>query len=151
MWGCASCLIVQVLADYWLLCNYYQFVVDYWVIVTKLDKIRNERIRRVHLLATKVGEIEKKVHERSLKYYGHVMRRQEHYVGRRVMGMKVQGRRKRGRPKGPCKYKKYIKIQKKFGYDTPHPPTPLSKKKKFRKISKVINHEYLYIEARTKA
>ena len=53
--------------------------------------------------------------------------------------------------KGPCKYKKNIKIQKKFGYDTPHPPTPLSKKKKIRKISKVINHEYLYIEARTKA
>ena len=53
--------------------------------------------------------------------------------------------------KGPCKYKKNIKIQKKFGYDTPHPPTPLSKKKKFWKISKVINHEYLYIEARTKA
>ena len=28
-----------------------------------------------------------------------VMRREEHYVGRRVMEMKVQGRRKRGRPK----------------------------------------------------
>ena len=38
-----------------------------------------------------------------------------------------------------CKYKKN---PKKFGYDTPHPPTPLSQKK-FRKISKVINHEYL--------
>ena len=30
--------------------------------------------------------------------YGHVMRREEHYVGRRDMVMKVQGRRKRGRP-----------------------------------------------------
>ena len=27
------------------------------------------------------------------------MRREEHYVGRRAMVMKVQGRRKRGRPK----------------------------------------------------
>ena len=27
------------------------------------------------------------------------MRREEHYVGRRVMEMKVQGRRKTGRPK----------------------------------------------------
>ena len=58
---------------------------------------------------------------------------------------------KRYGAKGPCKYKKIIKIQTKFGYDTPHPPTPLSKKKKFRKISKIINHEYLYIEAITKS
>ena len=63
--------------------------------VTKLDKIRNERIR----VTTKVGEIAKKVQERRLKWYGHVMRRNEHYVGRRAVEMKVQGRRKRGRPK----------------------------------------------------
>ena len=48
-----------------------------------------------------MGEITKKVQGRRLKWYGHVMRREEHYiyVGRRVMVMKVQGRRKRGRPK----------------------------------------------------
>ena len=63
--------------------------------VTKLDKIRNERIRGT----TKLGEITKKVQERRLKWYGHVMRREEHYVGRRAMVMKVQGRRKIGRPK----------------------------------------------------
>ena len=63
--------------------------------VTKLDKERNERIRGT----TKVGEIAMKVQERMLKWYAHVMRREEHYVGRRVMEMKVQGRRKRGRPK----------------------------------------------------
>ena len=64
--------------------------------VTKLDKIRNERIRGT----TKVGEITKKVQERRLKWYGHVMRREEHYVESRTMVMKVglQGRRKRGRP-----------------------------------------------------
>ena len=28
-----------------------------------------------------------------------MLRREEHYVGRRAMEMKVQGRRKRGRPK----------------------------------------------------
>ena len=43
--------------------------------------------------------ITKKVQERRLKWYGHVMRREEHYVGRRAMVIKVQGRRKRGRPK----------------------------------------------------
>ena len=41
---------------------------------------------------TKVGEITKKVQERKFKWYGHVMRREEHYVGRRAMVMKVQGR-----------------------------------------------------------
>ena len=47
-----------------------------------------------------MGEIAKKVQEslRRLKWYGHVMRREEHYVGRRAMEMKVHGRRKRGRP-----------------------------------------------------
>ena len=64
--------------------------------VTKLDKIRNERIRGT----TKEGEITKKVQERRLEWYGHVMRREEHYVERRAMVMKVQGRRMRGRPKG---------------------------------------------------
>ena len=58
--------------------------------VTKLDKIRNERIRGT----TTVGEITTKVQERRLKWYGYVMRRKEHYVGRRAMAMKVQGRRK---------------------------------------------------------
>ena len=62
---------------------------------TTLDKIRNERIRGT----TKVGEITKKVQETRLKLYMHVMRREEHDVGRRAMVMKVQGRRKRGRPK----------------------------------------------------
>ena len=41
-----------------------------------------------------MGEITNKVQERRLKWYGHVMRREEHYVGRRAMVMKVQGRRK---------------------------------------------------------
>ena len=63
--------------------------------VTRLDKIGNERTRGT----TKVGEITKKLQEMRLKWYGHVMRREEHYVGRKAMEMKVQGRRKRGRPK----------------------------------------------------
>ena len=42
-----------------------------------------------------MGEISKKVHE----WYGHVLRREEEYVGKRVMAMEVPGKRSRGRPK----------------------------------------------------
>ena len=50
-------------------------------------------------------EIIKKVQERRLQWYGHVMRREEHCVGRRAMVMKVEGRRKRGRPERRWLYK----------------------------------------------
>ena len=64
--------------------------------VTKLDRIRNERIRGT----TRVGEISKQVQQDSrLKWYGHVLRREDEYVGKRVMGMEVPGKRRRGRQK----------------------------------------------------
>ena len=47
----------------------------------------------------KVTEISKKVQERRMQWYGHVMRREEDYVGRRVMRMEVQGRRNRRTPR----------------------------------------------------
>ena len=47
--------------------------------VTKLDKIRNERIRGT----AKVAEITKEAQESRLKWYGQVTRREEHYVGRK--------------------------------------------------------------------
>ena len=63
--------------------------------VTKLDRISNERIRGT----TKLRKIATKFQERRLKWYGRVMGREGHYVGRRSMEMKVEGRRKRGIPK----------------------------------------------------
>ena len=45
------------------------------------------------------GKISKKVQESRLKWYGHVLRREDEYVGKRVMGMEVPGKRRRGRPK----------------------------------------------------
>ena len=63
--------------------------------VTKSDRIRNERIKGT----TKVGELSKKVQESRLKWYGHVLRSEDEYVGKRVMGMEVPGKRRRGRPK----------------------------------------------------
>ena len=44
-----------------------------------MDRIRNERIRGT----TKGGEISKKVQESRLKWYGHVLRREEQYIGKR--------------------------------------------------------------------
>ena len=61
---------------------------------TKRNRIRNERIRGT----TKLGEISTRVQERRLKWYGYVMRMGEEYVGKIVMMMDVEGRRK-GRPK----------------------------------------------------
>ena len=65
--------------------------------VTRLEKIRNEKIRGT----TQVGEISKskKGQERRMRWYGHVMRRDEEYVGKMAMGIEVQGSRRRGRPK----------------------------------------------------
>ena len=57
--------------------------------VTRLD-VRNDKIRGT----TKVGAISKKVQKRRMRWYEHVMRRDE-YVGKRVMGIEVQGSRRR--------------------------------------------------------
>ena len=46
-----------------------------------------------------MGEISKKVQESRWKWYGHVLRREDEYVGKRVMAMEVPGKRRRGRPK----------------------------------------------------
>ena len=63
--------------------------------VTRADKIRNDRIRGT----VKVAEASIKAQEKRLHWFGHVKRREEDYVGMRVMEMEVQGRRRRGRPK----------------------------------------------------
>ena len=49
--------------------------------VTKLDRIRNERI----IGTTNVGEIPRKVQESRLNWYGYVLRREEEHVDNRVM------------------------------------------------------------------
>ena len=46
-----------------------------------------------------MGEIFKKVQENRLKWYEHVLRREDEYVGKRVMAMEVTGKRTRARPK----------------------------------------------------
>ena len=46
-----------------------------------------------------MGEIAREVQDRMPNWYGYMMRREEHCVGRVTIGMQVQGMRKRGRPK----------------------------------------------------
>ena len=62
---------------------------------TRKDKIRNKYIRST----IKVERLGMKMREGRLRWYGHVMRRDQEYVGRKMMEMKLLGKRKRGRPK----------------------------------------------------
>ena len=63
--------------------------------VTRKDKIRNEYIRGT----VKVEQLGMKIREGRLRWYGHVMRRDQEYVGRRTMEIELPGRRRRGRPR----------------------------------------------------
>ena len=64
--------------------------------VTKLEIITHEIIRGT----TNVGAIFKKLQESRLKWYGHVLRRDEEYkyVDKTVMAMNVSEKRRSGRP-----------------------------------------------------
>ena len=63
--------------------------------VTRKDKIRNE-----HIWSTvKVERLGMKMREGRLRWYGHVMRRDQEYIGRKMMETELPGKRKRGRPK----------------------------------------------------
>ena len=67
-----------------------------WMLgVTRRDKVRNSLIRGT----AKITEVTKKVQERRMQWFGHIKRREEEYVGRRILDMEVEGRRQRGRPK----------------------------------------------------
>ena len=59
------------------------------------DKIKNDVIRGT----VKVASVSKKVQESRLRWFGHVMRRDEESSERQIMEMEVDGRRKRGKPK----------------------------------------------------
>ena len=63
--------------------------------VTRKDKIRNEHIRST----VKVEQLGMKMREGRLRWYGHVMRRDQEYLGRKMMEMELLEKRRRGRPK----------------------------------------------------
>ena len=60
--------------------------------VTRKDKIRNEHIRGT----TKVAQASRKITERRLKWYGHVMRMEEDHVVKRVMAKAIPGKGREG-------------------------------------------------------
>ena len=62
--------------------------------VMRKDKIKNDYIRGT----VKVERLGIKMREGRLRWYGHVMRRDQEYVGRKMMEMELPGKRKRGRP-----------------------------------------------------
>ena len=66
-----------------------------WVLgVTRKDKIRNEYVRGT----AKTAKLGDKLWNARLRWYGHVKRREENYLGKRMMEMAEPGIRKRGRP-----------------------------------------------------
>ena len=71
--------------------------------VTRKDKIRNEHIRST----VKVEQLGMKIMEGRLRWYGHVMRRDQEYVGRKMMEMELPVKRRRGRPK-----RKFVNVVK---------------------------------------
>ena len=73
--------------------------------VTRKDKIRNEYIRST----VKVEQLGMKMKEGRLRWYRHVMRREQEYVGRKMMEMVLPGNRKRGKPK-----RRFLDIVKKI-------------------------------------
>ncbi|XP_068207741.1 uncharacterized protein [Palaemon carinicauda] len=63
--------------------------------VTRRDKIRNEVI----IGTTGVKKLSDKIQECRLRRYGHVIKRDEPYIGVRVLEIEVKGTRRGGRPK----------------------------------------------------
>ena len=63
--------------------------------VTRKDKIKNEYVRGT----AKIAKLGDKLRNARQRWYGHVKKREEDYVGKRMMEMVVPGRRKRGRPR----------------------------------------------------
>ena len=59
-----------------------------------MDKVRNEYIRGT----AQVGKIGEKTREARLSWYGHLRRKYDGYIGRRMLRMELTGKRKRGRP-----------------------------------------------------
>ena len=63
--------------------------------VTRMDKIGNEYIRGT----AQVGKFGEKTRGARLRWHGHLRRKDDGYIGRRMLRMELPGKRKWGRPK----------------------------------------------------
>ena len=61
---------------------------------TRLDKVKNETIRK-NMGVRCIGD---KMKEKRLRWYGHIQRRGESHCCRKVSEIKLEGKRKKGRP-----------------------------------------------------
>ena len=60
-----------------------------------MAKVRNEYITGT----AHVDSMKNKVRETRLRWYGHILKRKNSYVGKRMIAISVPNKRKRGRPK----------------------------------------------------
>ena len=60
--------------------------------VTRKDKIKNEYVRGT----AKIAKLRDKLRGIRLPWYGHVKRREEGYVGKRMIEMAIPGKREEG-------------------------------------------------------
>ena len=60
--------------------------------VTRMDRIRNEYTRGT----AQVGRFGEKTREARLRWYGHLRRKDDGYIGRRMLWMEMPGKRKQG-------------------------------------------------------
>lgn len=61
--------------------------------VTRMDRIRNDRIRELD-----IESIKQTIEENKLKWFGHLVRMNEERPAKLVLEAKVQGKKRRGRP-----------------------------------------------------
>ena len=84
--------------------------------VTTKDKMRNKHVRG----SVKVAPVIKKITEKRLKWCGHVKRREEGHVLRRMLDAPVPGKRRRGRQTtkdGKTRVKEIWKVYKEDALD----------------------------------
>ena len=67
----------------------------FFIGVSKIDKIRNKYVWGT----AHVRCLTDKVREGRLRWFGHVKRREEDYIGRKLLNMEIPERRARGRPR----------------------------------------------------